>query len=416
MSLFEARKGFYIFGRGDTMKVNTIFNIDCREGLKKIADNTVHSIVTDPPYELGFMGKEWDKTGIAYNIEFWEECLRVLRPGGYLLVFSSCRTYHRVACAIEDAGFEIRDKIDYFHDNDENIKTFINSLSEEQKKALQKISAQENDVVFMSWIHGQGYPKGLNIGRYIQKQIDNGKLPNTDDLSKWNGWNTSLKPANEPICVARKPISEKTILENILKWGTGAFNIDGNRVGTETIQTNGQRRGTGNSFLLKDYISPESFIGDKKTGRFPANVILDESAGEKLDQQTGALKSGSNCVRTKPGTFLENGGLGKKGDVQITYGDEGGASIFFYCAKASGKERGKYNRHPTVKPLALIKHLVSLVTPVGGVSLDPFVGSGTHPIACIDLEVGYIGFEKDKEYYDIAKRRINEHKRDSATK
>ena len=110
---------------------------------------------------------------------FWEECLRVLRPGGYLLVFSSCRTYHRVACAIEDAGFEIRDKIDYFHDNDENIKTFINSLSEEQKKALQKISAQENDVVFMSWIHGQGYPKGLNIGRYIQKQIDNGKLPNT---------------------------------------------------------------------------------------------------------------------------------------------------------------------------------------------------------------------------------------------
>ena len=129
------------------MKVNTIFNIDCREGLKKIADNTVHSIVTDPPYELGFMGKEWDKTGNAYNIEFWEECLRVLRPGGYLLVFSSCRTYHRVACAIEDAGFEIRDKIDYFHDNDENIKTFINSLSEEQKKALQKISAQENDAL-----------------------------------------------------------------------------------------------------------------------------------------------------------------------------------------------------------------------------------------------------------------------------
>lgn len=392
------------------MKINIVYKIDCRKGLKKIPKNTVHSIVTDPPYELGFMGKDWDKTGIAYDIEFWKECLRVLRPGGYLMAFSSCRTYHRMACAIEDAGFEIKDKIDYFHDNNENLKTFVDSLSQEQKNALKKILDQEHDLVFLSWIYGQGFPKGLNIGRYIQKQINKGKLLDANVLSKWDGWNTSLKPANEPICVAQKPMSEKTVLENILKWGTGAFNIDKNRIGSETIQTNGKRKGTGNSFLLKDYISPESFIGDKKTGRFPANVILDEKAGEILDQHTGILKSGSNCVRTRAGTFLENAGLGKKGDVQITYGDEGGASRFFYCAKASGKERGKYNNHPTVKPIDLVKHLVSLVTPIGGISLDPFMGSGTHAIACLELGINFIGMEKEETYHEISIRRIEEYK------
>jgi len=392
------------------MELNTIYNIDCREGIKKIPDNFVHSIVTDPPHELGFMEKDWDRTGIAYDKEFWKECLRVLRPGGYLLVFSSCRTYHRVACAIEDAGFEIRDKIDYFHDNSQNIKAFIDSLSEEQKNAFFKILDHEYALGFLSWIYGQGYPKGLNIGRYIQKQIKNGKLSDAGVLDMWDGWNTALKPANEPICVARKPMSEKTILDNLLKWGTGGFNIDKNRIGSETIRTNGQRKGRGNVFFLKDYKSPDNFVGDVNTGRYPANVVLDKIAGEMLDEQSGILKSGSNCVKTRPGTFLEHGGLGKKGDVQVTYGDEGGASRFFYCAKASGKERGKYNNHPTVKPLNLIKHLVSLVTPVGGISLDPFMGSGTHAIACLELGVNYIGMEKGKNYYEISLRRIEEYK------
>lgn len=390
--------------------------MDCREGLQKLGDNMVHSIVTDPPYELGFMGKDWDKTGIVFDIAFWKECLRVLRPGGYLLAFSSCRTYHRVACAIEDAGFEIRDKIDYFYDANQDMVNFINSLSKEQQRALQRIIEEESGVGFLSWIYGQGYPKGLNIGRYIQKQIKQNKLPaDCNELAIWDGWNTSLKPANEPICVARKPMKEKTVLENIRKWGTGAFNIDKNRIGTEVIQTMGQRKGVGNSFL-KNYKSPEGYVGERHIGRYPANVVLDENASELLDKQSGVLKSGDNCVRTKPGTFLENGGLGKKGDVQITYGDEGGASRFFYCAKASKRERGKYNNHPTVKPISLIKHLVSLVTPTGGISLDPFIGSGTHPIACMDLGVKYIGFEKNEEYFNIAIKRIDDYKKQSAEK
>lgn len=392
--------------------LNKIYNRESKEGLEIINENTVHSIVTDPPYELGIMGKNWDKSGIAYDVDFWKQCFRVLRPGGFLLAFSSCRTYHRVACAIEDAGFVIRDKIDYFYDANEAIIKFWNSLSEEQKRAFEEIINKDTAPGFMSWIHGQGFPKGLNIGKHLKRLTEKGILDKEIcEVSDWDGWGTLLKPANEPICIAQKPISEKTILENILKWGTGAFNIDSNRIGIEVIKTSGKRSGQGNVLSLKDYKSPKDFKGESRKGRHPANVILDSYAGDLLDKQTGILKSGSNCIRTKPGTFLENGGLGKKGDVQITYGDKGGASRFFYCAKATGKkDRDDYNNHPTLKPLKLIKHLVSLCTLVGGVSLDPFSGSGTHSIACLELGINYIGFEKERDYYEINNRRIKEYK------
>lgn len=388
------------------MQINKIHNIDCKIGLQEYPENFAHSIVTDPPYELGFMGKAWDKTGIAYNTDFWKECYRVLRPGGYLLAFSGTRTYHRMACAIEDAGFEIRDKIDYFYDGNEDLISFIDSLSEEQVNSLKKLIDQQQFTGFMSWIYSQGFPKGLDISKAINK-IDSSQ-DIQEKAKQWEGWKSLMKPANEPICIARKPLSERTVANNVLKWGTGAFNIDDNRIGDAIIKTVGTRNGTGNTYL-HDYVSPENYEGGSHVGRFPANVIFDEKAGAILDKQTGVLKSGSNCIRRKEGTFVEHGGLGKAGDVQVTYGDEGGASRFFYCAKASGKERGKYNNHPTVKPTALIKHLVSLVTPVGGISMDPFAGSGTHALACIELGINYIGFEREKTYYDICLKRIKEH-------
>ena len=342
------------------MEINKIYNDDCLEGMKTLSDNSVDSVVTDPPYELGFMGKSWDSTGIAYNVEMWKEVLRVLKPGGHLLAFGGTRTYHRMACAIEDAGFEIRDQ--------------------------------------MQWIYGSGFPKSMDISKAIDKSKGatrevigitvtrdlsrhNGEIkgdmlvgcsrgsaeipitsPATSEAKQWDGWGTALKPSNEPIVVARKPLSEKTIAANVLRWGTGGLNIDGCRIGNET----------------------------EHVGRFPANIILDEVAGELLDAQSGTLKSGSNCRRTKVG-----------------------ASRFFYCAKAAKKERGEGNVHPTVKPLKLMKYLVKLVTPPKGVVLDPFTGSGTTAIACMNTQRNFIGFEMDKGYYDIACKRIDDHKEET---
>ena len=365
------------------MEINKIYNENCLEGMKTLSDNSVDSVVTDPPYELGFMGKSWDSTGIAYNVEMWKEVLRVLKPGGHLLAFGGTRTYHRMACAIEDAGFEIRDQ--------------------------------------MQWIYGSGFPKSMDIGKAIDKSKGatrevigttvtrdlsrhNGEIkgdmlvgcsrgsaeipitsPATSEAKQWDGWGTALKPANEPIAVARKPLSEKTVAANVLRWGTGGLNIGECRIGNKT----------------------------EHVGRFPANIILDETAGKLLDAQSGILKYGSNCRRTKVGSFLEHGGLGRSGDIQTTYGDSGGASRFFYCAKVAKKERGEGNNHPTVKPLKLMKYLVKLVTPPKGVVLDPFTGSGTTAIACMNTGRNFIGFEMDKGYYDIACKRIEDHKEET---
>ena len=408
---------------------NKIIKGDCIEKLKKLEENSVDVILTDPPYGIGFMGKEWDnfkpstiedgmakdkrkKTQIAStrisNIagtydksirgargfqkfcEAWsKEALRVLKPGGLMLVFCSTRMYHRMTCGVEDAGFEIRDTI--------------------------------------LWLYGSGFPKSLNIGKQVDKIRGNereviGKyqLPDVADglrkkdwdckaksnesnfgasgqneLTKgnteWEGWGTALKPSHELIVVARKPLSEKNVALNVLKWGTGGINIDDCRIGNKTVQ-----------------------------GRFPANIILDEEAGRMLDEQTGTLKSGDNCTRTKEGNFLEHGGLGKAGDVQRTYGDKGGASRFFYCAKASKAERNfgcenldekprtiKFkNNHPTVKPIKLMEYLIRLASREGAIILDPFLGSGTTAIACIKLNRKFIGIEKEEEYIKISKARI----------
>lgn len=335
-----------------------------------MTDNSIDSIVTDPPYELGFMEEDWDRTGIAFNIELWRECLRVLKPGGYLLAFGGARTYHRMACAVEDAGFEIRDQI--------------------------------------MWLFGGGFPKPFNLEKAIAK------VSSETEAKRWAGWGSTLKPAHTPICVARKPLSEKTLARNVLRWGTGGINISECKIPIDleldasqlrTIKRN-RRRNTNEQkwgFSKKGGSVAQALSCE---GRFPANVILDEETGKLLDQQSGILKSGKNCIRRKEGRFLKHTGLGKAGDVQTTHDDMGGASRFFYCARASGAERGEFNIHPSVKPLSLVKYLVKLVTPSEGICLDPFEGSGTHALACLELGAQFIGFEKEEKYYNIALRRI----------
>jgi site-specific DNA-methyltransferase (adenine-specific) len=415
---------------------------DCLDKLKELDDNSVDSIVTDPPYGLSFMGKKWD-----YDVpsqEIFEECLRVLKPGGHLLSFAGSRTYHRMAVRVEDAGFEIRDQI--------------------------------------MWIYGSGFPKSLNIGKAVDKKngvkgdvIGTRKVTSSDigQKSGWNelntdrgdyeyreimneyaGWGTALKPAHEPIVMARKPLSEKTIVDNVLKWGTGGINIDDSRVGmTEEDLQKTDRVGT------IDKTKNEFFIGYGKgeykpdpQGRFPANIIFDEEAGKILDEQSGILKSGNLNAGHKrgvgTGNSYANGGGG--GIIDRNYGgDEGGASRFFYCPKTSktdrneglehleGKQVGtlnanssdlenyggsslgasslkgdhkppqpKQNFHPTVKPTDLMLYLIRLVTPKGGTTLDPFMGSGSTGKAAVRGGFDFVGIEREDEYMEIAQTRI----------
>lgn len=392
------------------IELNRIYNMDCLEGMKLLDDNSIDNIVTDPPYELGFMGKKWDNTGIAYNIELWKECLRILKPGGHLLAFGGTRTYHRMTCAIEDAGFEIRDCIQWLygsgfpksHDISKAIDKKLGAEREviTRKKKLQSYGCEGNNVY------------GGDVDRGGIQEIT---APATPEAEKWDGWGTCLKPANEPIVLTRKPLSEKTIAENVMKWGTGGLNIDGCRVGTE-VRNNPQagfiRRGRTDEevFLGTDKNRPEGTV--EVTGRFPANVILDEEAGKLLDEQSGISKSTGESGEKSRGALGKNVygkySLNIKASNAGGLGGSGGASRFFYTAKASKKERGQGNNHPTVKPVSLIKYLVTLVTPPDGVCLDPFMGSGTTAIACINANRNYIGFELDKDYYEASKKRLND--------
>ena len=367
---------------------NKIYLGDNLELLKLLDDNSIDSCVSDFPYNLSFMGRKWDTIPNYYEWcnERAKELLRVLKPGGYCLIFGGTRTHHRLVCAFEDAGFDIRDEI--------------------------------------QWIYGSGFPKSYNVSKGFDKRIGGA----TELAKQWDGWGTALKPAQEPIMVAQKPI-EKNYCYNIEKWGVGGLNIDGCRIPFDMEDTNPATNplyrkqngykimcgndNEGNSFRIK----PESMeMNVNKLGRFPANIIFDEESAKLLDEQTGILKSGSNCVRRQEGSFLEHGGLGKAGDVQITYGDSGGASRFFYCAKSTKKDKTENNKinnnHPTVKPTELIKYLVKLVTPTNGICLDICEGSGTHVKACLQLSkegycVNYIGFENDNESYITATEREN---------
>jgi site-specific DNA-methyltransferase (adenine-specific) len=443
---------------------------DCLEVLKTIPDNSIDSVVTDPPYGLGFMNKEWDSPeklrqltqresdrsaerkaegksptdapfsksvppGLAIKgakegkwfqewCELWAiECLRILKPGGHILSFSAPRTYHRMATAFEDAGFEIRDQL--------------------------------------MWVFGSGFPKSHNIGKAIDKIEGNDRevvgetkagktalgqnsgwnqhenrteIEITKGNSDWEGWGTALKPAHEPIVMARKPLTEKSIAENVLKYGTGGINIDGSRVTIgEGDKTSAGHR-TCNIFETEK-ISGGNGSPDYEThegGRFPANIIFDEEAGQLLDEQSGISKSSKHKWEGDNNAPIY--GKYEKGIREATYDDKGGASRFFYCPKTSKKDRneglivekeknkrpigvafnneddlfqqGNGNNHPTVKPTDLMRYLINLITPPNGTTLDPFMGSGSTGKAAVRCGVNFIGIEKEQEYMDIASARI----------
>jgi len=395
--------------------MNKIIQGNCLEKLKELPDNSIDSIVTDPPYELGFMGKSWDNTGIANNPLMWAECLRVLKPGGHLLSFGGTRTYHRMAVAIEDAGFEVRDMIEWCYGSG-----FPKSLN--IGKAVDKIQGNEREQTGIS--DSKGIRSGANniVGDDYGKQ----EYPITKGTSEWEGWGTALKPAHEPICMARKPLAEKTVAENCLKYGTGGINIDESRVGTDNITINGGGKKWRNNGAFTEEVEP---INEERTGRFPANLIHDGS-----DEVVGLFpntKSGS-MNGTYKNTMMK-GTPGERDGKEIhlqQQASEGSASRFFYCAKASKSERNRgcegleekvrisqglagehkdtvsSNSHPTVKPIALMEYLIKMVTPKGGTVLDPFAGSGSTLVAAKQNGFNYVGIEMTEEYLPIINARL----------
>lgn len=459
------------------MPEHSILVGDCREWMRKLKPNSIDAVVTDPPYELGFMEKSWDQSGVAFDPETWKLALRVLKPGGHLLAFGGTRTYHRIAVAIEDAGFEIRDSID--------------------------------------WIYGQGFPKSLDVSKAIDKMHGAEREPTgevktrhgggahsdkiqqldpnaretpitraaTPEATRFEGWGTALKPAHEPIVVARKPLVG-TVAANVLGHGTGAINVDGCRVGTDggtsrsgqapypkredgredrsgswartghaiesiaagrwppnvllthspgcrhagtrTVATGTavQRNGGGQkigaicySGTDKDLVRPDATYGENGHEEIPAYECVPGCPVAMMDAQSGELKSGKPSG-TRNADSMTFGQVRGNGSTLTGFGDAGGASRFFptfewsdfdfrYCAKASTKDRGgKGNIHPTVKPIAIMRWLVRLVTPTGGVVLDPFAGSGTTVIAAIREGFHALGIEQSEEYARIAKVRI----------
>jgi len=439
-----------------------LLNGDCIEEMQKLIDDGVQvdSVVTDPPYHLtsivkrfgkensapaqfgtdgayarastGFMGKEWDGGDIAFRPETWKLALKLLKPGGHLLAFSASRNYHRMAVAIEDAGFEIRDQ--------------------------------------MMWLYGSGFPKSQNMGKAIDKKQGNdrevlgtkitnvgmqgnnfkrgsksGEVEVTKGDSEWEGWGTALKPAHEPIVMARKPLSESSIVDNVLKHGTGAINIDGCRVEGNDAKypdTNPDFRDQGKkskeaigidklSFGQVENAERQKAVANS-SGRFPANVMHDGS--DVIVNQFPEGAKGSTAPRNRDTVGM----FGMPNDATSEYADEGSAARFFYCPKTSKSERHsnlddhetsvgangnkwtdqdyrkgdtkptteRKNTHPTVKPVELMKYLCRLVTPKGGTVLDPFMGSGSTGMAAKDEGFDFIGIEKEKEYFEICESRI----------
>ena len=449
--------------------MNTLFLGDCLDVMRKMDADSIDAIVTDPPYGLAFMGAKWDNFGgkscgndsaevrrqkaeeyaeknsgapryanghggaptldamrsfQEYMTPIFAEALRVAKPGAHLLAFGGTRTYHRLACAIEDAGWEVRDCI--------------------------------------MWVYGSGFPKSMDVSKAIDKTMGakrnprNGSgdhvgninfgmknrcpkcgkpyfsgnpctcpredgIPATPEAAAWSGWGTCLKPACEPIVVARKPL-EGTVAANVLKYGTGAINIDGCRVPTEDAPKpcigNGYRsindRNAEQGYRPNSYSAEKSEYVPSALGRFPANLIHDGSE-EVLALFPDTCKSSGGGMHTKGvgdnkcGNAYGAFAAGEPTD-SVGFGDTGSAARFFYCAKASRAERGEGNVHPTVKPLALMRYLVRLVTRKGGLVLDPFMGSGTTGIAAVQEGMRFVGIEKDEHYYEIAQQRVTKAK------
>ncbi len=378
---------------------------DSRDVLRELGDASIDSVVTDPPYALvsivkcfggtkaapakdrdglyrrasaGFMGQQWDNGETAFDPAFWREVLRVLKPGGHVLAFSGTRTYHRLACAIEDAGFEIRD--------------------------------------MLGWLYGSGFPKSHDVSKGIIKAMP----ARRDDAAIWAGWGTALKPAQEPVVLARKPLAG-TVAENVLAYGVGALNIDGCRIhaddalggeytikrwksGADLIRTGGGWKPDGEA---------ESFRGNAKPGRWPANIIHDGSdevlnffAGTEEKSRPGGRSAGGDDYKAGATDRVYRGGWSgySRSVIERNFDDAGSAARFFYTAKADAEDRWG-SKHPTVKPVDLMAYMIRLVTPPGGLVLDPFAGSGTTGVAALREGCSALLIEREAAFVaDIRER------------
>lgn len=388
----------------------TIINGNCLDEMRKLPANSVDAIVSDPPYGLEFMGNEWDR-GVPGK-DFWVEALRVAKPGAYLLAFSGTRTYHRLAAAIEDAGWEVRDIVTWV-----SSKTFPKSL--DVSKAIDKAAGAEREVVGFSRgvtvEDNQGYGGFARGGvGIVQKGTD---IPvtkaATDAAKQWEGWGTALKPSCEPICMARKPL-EGTVAENVQKYGTGGINIDGCRVpmGDEYDPTKIQRQQSSEG-AVRGAFGAAALIGKeiptyKPGGRWPANLVHDGSpdvvAEFPVDKPGKMVRN-----RTAGARMFNNNGEDTGYETVEALDDPGGSlARFFYCAKISKADRGEGNDHPTVKPTALMQYLVRLVCAKGGTVLDPFMGSGSTGKGALLEGCKFIGIDLNAEYCKIADRRLTE--------
>jgi len=452
---------------------------DCLEVLLSLPDCSVDAVVTDPPYGLAFMGKEWDtmppaaKAGhrkgsilgvvpsglgstpenrvalyrkqgadlYTFSLDWATEVFRILKPGGHLLAFGGTRTYHRLACAVEDAGFEIRDSLHWVYGSG-----FPKSL--DVSKAIDKAAGAERQVVGPSAIHSRGRNKAFpkrpgeltveESGRTVAQDQPMLTAPATEAAARWDGWGTALKPSHEPIVVARKPLAG-TVASNVLEWGTGALNIDGCRI-EGSWGAMAARDGGGRSGGIMGESRGREASEAHPAGRWPPNILLTHSADcngdcapgcpvAGLDAQSGTLTSGTNTVKraSGKGRAVQSVSIGAEsrpdGTPMIFYGDSGGASRFFpalnwdpdydlpflYCAKAPKSERPKLDdgtAWPTVKPLSLMRWLVRLVTPPGGAVLDPFAGTGTTGQACALEGFQCVLIERDPAALELIKVRL----------
>lgn len=372
---------------------------DCLEVMATMEPASFTACVTDPPYGLGFMGKDWDR-GVP-GVHFWAEVLRLLKPGGMLLAFGGSRTYHRLACAIEDAGFEIRDCLAYMYGTG-----FPKSL--DISKAIDKAAGAERAEGGREWTGGKRAAGilGDNLGTQTRTIFD---VPATEAAKVWDGYGTALKPAWEPVIVAMKPL-DGTFAQNALKHGVAGVNVDGCRINAPDGVPKFTQRGEAAVNGYSDGLHGSNRTGemDTNTGRWPANVVLDEDAAGMLDAQSGELAppGGPGRQASYP---ADNGsvpfrGSGAQGPIYL--GERGGASRFFYTSKVSPGERGSCS-HPTMKPLDLMRWLLTLVTmPSGTRVLDPFAGSGSTLVAARQLGIDAVGIEINPEYAAMAERRI----------
>lgn len=369
---------------------------DCLEILSAMPEMSVDAIVTDPPYGLSFMGKKWD-----YDVPdeaVWRECLRVLKPGGHLLCFAGTRTQHRMAVRIEDAGFEIRDMIAWVYGSGF-------PKSHDVSKAIDRAAGAEREVVERTRRDaGSKSDHAFEHSRSLEYDIT---APATPEAQQWSGWGTALKPALEPITVARKPLIG-TVAENVLRYGTGAINVDGCRVGRRADDQSRWSH-TGSKASDNRAMSGGNYARDPQpdaAGRFPANLIHDgsEEVVGLFPERDGAVSNGTKGTTGSSGIY-------NKGWVAVAQkpgrADSGSAARFFYCAKASKADRDEGNHHPTVKPTDLMRYLCRLITPPGGIVLDPFMGSGSTGKAAVLEGFSFIGIERELEYIEIARARIH---------